>query len=317
VNPFEIVSIRELPESGLISAEQLLMIPQRLIGTTPAQPILPDSEVVYSPSAIDFDVKTYINTIGGYLSSYTEFLGSRGVISGAEIIEKVAIDNSINPRVLLSLLEYQSHWVLGQPNSLAETDYPMGHVDLEQKGLQKQLTWAVNQLSSGYYRWRAGAMVEIEFRIFRQERIGLNGRRFEVLKFRSMRPVNEQESQTNWSIAHDNRVGPVGRFIRKTSIDELPQLWNILRGEMTVVGPRPERPFFVEQFSAEHPEYAMRHRVPVGLTGLAQVSGLRGDTSISDRARFDNYYVENWSLWLDVKVVLRTAAEVFRGGGGK
>jgi exopolysaccharide biosynthesis polyprenyl glycosylphosphotransferase len=153
--------------------------------------------------------------------------------------------------------------------------------------------------------------------IFRQERIGLNGRRFEVLKFRSMRPVNEQESQTNWSIAHDNRVGPVGRFIRKTSIDELPQLWNILRGEMTVVGPRPERPFFVEQFSAEHPEYAMRHRVPVGLTGLAQVSGLRGDTSISDRARFDNYYVENWSLWLDVKVVLRTAAEVFRGGGGK
>jgi exopolysaccharide biosynthesis polyprenyl glycosylphosphotransferase len=150
---------------------------------------------------------------------------------------------------------------------------------------------------------------------FYQERIGRYGKPFNVIKFRSMRPVNEHESQTNWSVAHDKRVGPVGRFMRRTSLDELPQLWNILRGDMTVVGPRPERPYFVEMFSAEHPNYAMRHRVPVGLTGLAQVSGLRGDTPISDRARFDNYYIENWSLWLDVKVLLRTVAEVFRGGG--
>ncbi|MGK5738665.1 sugar transferase [Micromonospora sp. URMC 103] len=150
---------------------------------------------------------------------------------------------------------------------------------------------------------------------FYQERIGRYGRSFNVIKFRSMRPVDEHESQTNWSIAHDRRVGPVGRFMRRTSLDELPQLWNILRGDMSVVGPRPERPYFVEKFSAEYPHYAMRHRVPVGLTGLAQVSGLRGDTPISDRARFDNYYIENWSLWLDIKVVLRTVAEVFRGGG--
>lgn len=150
---------------------------------------------------------------------------------------------------------------------------------------------------------------------FYQERIGRYGKPFNVIKFRSMRPVDEQESQTNWSIAHDRRVGPIGRFMRRTSLDELPQLWNIVRGEMSVVGPRPERPHFVEKFSAEYPNYAMRHRVPVGLTGLAQVSGLRGDTPISDRARFDNYYIENWSLWLDVKVVLRTVAEVFRGGG--
>ncbi|MGW4497908.1 sugar transferase [Micromonospora sp. NPDC004336] len=150
---------------------------------------------------------------------------------------------------------------------------------------------------------------------FYQERIGRYGKPFKVIKFRSMRPVNEQESQTNWSIAHDKRVGPIGRFMRRTSLDELPQLWNILRGDMSVVGPRPERPYFVEKFSAEYPTYAARHRVPVGLTGLAQVSGLRGDTPISDRARFDNYYVENWSLWLDVKVVLRTVTEVFRGGG--
>ncbi|GAA2701031.1 sugar transferase [Micromonospora olivasterospora] len=150
---------------------------------------------------------------------------------------------------------------------------------------------------------------------FYQERIGRYGKPFNVIKFRSMRPVNEQESQTNWSIAHDKRVGPIGRFMRRTSLDELPQLWNILRGDMSIVGPRPERPYFVEKFSAEYPNYAMRHRVPVGLTGLAQVSGLRGDTPISDRARFDNYYVENWSLWLDAKIVLRTVAEVFRGGG--
>ncbi|MFI7609139.1 sugar transferase [Micromonospora sp. NPDC049366] len=150
---------------------------------------------------------------------------------------------------------------------------------------------------------------------FYQERIGRYGRPFKLIKFRSMRPADETESQTNWSIAHDRRVGPIGRFMRRTSLDELPQLWNILRGEMSVVGPRPERPYFVEKFSAEYPEYAMRHRVPVGLTGLAQVSGLRGDTPISDRARFDNYYIENWSLWLDIKVVLRTVAEVFRAGG--
>lgn len=150
---------------------------------------------------------------------------------------------------------------------------------------------------------------------FHQERIGRYGKPFNVIKFRTMHPVNNHESQTNWSIAYDQRVRPIGRFLRRTSLDELPQLWNILRGDMSVVGPRPERPYFVEKFSAEYPTYAARHRVPVGLTGLAQVSGLRGDTPISDRARFDNYYIENWSLWLDVKVVLRTVAEVFRGGG--
>jgi len=151
--------------------------------------------------------------------------------------------------------------------------------------------------------------------IFRQQRIGRYGKPFSLMKFRSMRPVDDTESQTNWNIGHDPRVGPFGKFMRRTSLDELPQLWNILRGDMTVVGPRPERPYFVDRFSVDYPEYAMRHRVPVGLTGLAQVSGLRGDTPISDRARFDNYYIENWSLWLDVKVILRTVAEVFRGGG--
>ena len=146
--------------------------------------------------------------------------------------------------------------------------------------------------------------------IFRQPRVGRNGELFDCLKLRSMRPATSAESATNWSIATDNRVSKVGRFLRRTSLDELPQLWNILRGDMSLVGPRPERPHFVEQFSDKYDRYAYRHRVKVGLTGLAQVSGLRGDTSIADRARYDNYYIENWSLWLDVKIIVRTFFEV-------
>ncbi len=146
--------------------------------------------------------------------------------------------------------------------------------------------------------------------IFRQVRVGRDGKHFELWKFRSMRPASEPESLTIWCAAADNRVGPVGRFLRCTSVDELPQLWNILRGDMTLVGPRPERPHFVEQFSTQFDRYAHRHRVQVGLTGFAQVSGLRGDTSIADRARYDNFYIENWSLWLDIKIILRTFREV-------
>ncbi len=151
--------------------------------------------------------------------------------------------------------------------------------------------------------------------LFRQERVGVDGRRFDVLKFRSMRPVDETESATNWSIAHDDRVSRLGRLLRMTSLDELPQLFNILRGDMSLVGPRPERPYFVDQFRGLYPSYEARHRVPSGLTGWAQVHGLRGDSSIADRARFDNYYIENWSLWLDLKIMLRTVSSVLRGAG--
>lgn len=152
--------------------------------------------------------------------------------------------------------------------------------------------------------------------IFRQERVGLDGRPFQVLKFRSLRPADDQESATKWNIAHDDRLGPVGRFLRASSLDELPQLWNILRGDMTLVGPRPERPAFVQTFAETFPRYTARHRVPSGLTGWAQVHGLRGDTSIADRARFDNYYIENWSLWADCKILVRTVSAVLRRSGG-
>ncbi|MGW6409373.1 exopolysaccharide biosynthesis polyprenyl glycosylphosphotransferase [Streptomyces vinaceus] len=147
--------------------------------------------------------------------------------------------------------------------------------------------------------------------IFRQERVGLYGRPFTLLKFRTLR-ADEHESATRWTVAGDHRMSPVGSFLRKSSLDELPQLWNVVRGDMSLVGPRPERPFFVAKFAAVHPGYEARHRMPVGITGLAQINGLRGDTSIEDRARFDNHYIDTWSLWQDLWILARTAASFFR-----
>jgi exopolysaccharide biosynthesis polyprenyl glycosylphosphotransferase len=144
--------------------------------------------------------------------------------------------------------------------------------------------------------------------LFRQWRIGRNGRQFELLKFRTMR-VND-DGDTTWSVRDDERVTPVGRFLRRTYLDELPQLLNVLRGDMSLVGPRPERPYFAQRFSDRVPRYDDRHRVPAGMTGWAQVHGLRGDTPIPDRVRFDNYYIEHWSLWLDIVVLTRTLLSV-------
>ena len=152
--------------------------------------------------------------------------------------------------------------------------------------------------------------------IFRQVRVGLGGGTFTLYKFRSLRPTDQQESATQWSIDNDDRLGPVGRFLRRTSLDELPQLVNVLRGDMSLVGPRPERPFFVREFSRAELRYDDRHRVPTGLTGWAQVNDLRGDTPIDARVRFDNHYIENWSFWTDVKIMARTVRAVFRAQPG-
>jgi exopolysaccharide biosynthesis polyprenyl glycosylphosphotransferase len=144
---------------------------------------------------------------------------------------------------------------------------------------------------------------------FRQQRVGERGVIVDVLKFRSMR-VNSR-SDVEWNPTND-AVTKIGKVLRVTGLDELPQLWNILKGDMSLVGPRPERPFFVEQFKVDVPRYDDRHRVPVGLTGLAQVHGLRGDTSIDERARLDNQYIENWSLWRDVVILFQTFTAVIR-----
>jgi exopolysaccharide biosynthesis polyprenyl glycosylphosphotransferase len=151
--------------------------------------------------------------------------------------------------------------------------------------------------------------------VFRQERVGAGGRPFTLLKFRTHRPADEHESATRWSVAGEYRMSRFCRFLRRTSLDELLQLFNVLRGEMSLVGPRPERPYFVDRFTEIHPAYAARHRMPPGITGLAQIHGLRGDTSIEDRARFDNAYIDNWSLWQDICILLRTAAALVRSAG--
>lgn len=117
-------------------------------------------------------------------------------------------------------------------------------------------------------------------------------------------------------MANDHRLTRLGRFLRASSLDELPQIINVLRGDMTVVGPRPERPFFVEKFGTEFPDYLHRHRVPVGLTGWAAIHGLRGDTCIRTRAEYDNWYIEHWSPWLDLKIILLTVRAVLKGTGG-
>ncbi|MFJ5773452.1 exopolysaccharide biosynthesis polyprenyl glycosylphosphotransferase [Streptomyces sp. NPDC093094] len=151
--------------------------------------------------------------------------------------------------------------------------------------------------------------------VFRQVRIGKDGRPFTLLKLRTHRPADEHESATRWSVAGQRDMPWFCRFLRRTSLDELLQLWNVFRGDMSLVGPRPERPFFVGQFSRTHPGYAARHRMRTGITGLAQTNGLRGDTSIEDRARFDNAYIDNWSLWQDICILLRTAAALVRPTG--
>ena len=146
--------------------------------------------------------------------------------------------------------------------------------------------------------------------IFVQERLTLNGRVFKMYKFRSMEIQKESEEKKAWTVKNDPRVTGIGKFMRHTSLDELPQLFNILKGEMSLVGPRPERPFFVEKFREEIPRYMVKHQVRPGLTGWAQVNGYRGDTSIRKRIECDLYYIENWSVGFDIKIMFLT---IFKG----
>jgi Undecaprenyl-phosphate glucose phosphotransferase len=146
---------------------------------------------------------------------------------------------------------------------------------------------------------------------YRQERMGLDGKSFIIYKFRSMFHDAERETGPIWASQNDPRCTPVGRLLRRTNFDELPQLWNVLRGDMSLVGPRPERPFFVSQFKQKIPQYMLRHKVRAGLTGWAQVNGWRGNTSIEKRIEYDLYYIENWSVSLDLKIMWLTVLKGF------
>lgn len=147
--------------------------------------------------------------------------------------------------------------------------------------------------------------------LFKQERIGLHNRPFYMYKFRSMCQQKKEDEAKGWTVKNDPRVTGIGKFMRKTSLDELPQLFNILKGDMSLVGPRPERPQFVEKFKEEIPRYMIKHQVRPGMTGWAQVNGYRGDTSIRKRIECDIYYIENWTLSFDIKIILLTFVKGF------
>lgn len=146
--------------------------------------------------------------------------------------------------------------------------------------------------------------------IYRQERVGLHNQVFYMYKFRSMIMQDEEKEKAEWSTRNDPRITPVGKLIRRTSIDELPQLFNVLKGEMSLVGPRPERPQFVQRFRDEIPRYMVKHQVRPGMTGWAQINGYRGDTSIEKRIEYDLYYIENWTMVFDMKILILT---IFKG----
>lgn len=149
---------------------------------------------------------------------------------------------------------------------------------------------------------------------YRQKRLSWNGQEFEMLKFRSMPVDAESHTGAVWAKKEDNRATKFGSFLRKTSLDELPQFINVLKGDMSIVGPRPERPEFVEKFKHDIPNYMQKHLVKAGITGWAQIHGWRGNTDLKKRIECDLYYIENWSLWLDLKIIFTT---IFKGFIGK
>jgi lipopolysaccharide/colanic/teichoic acid biosynthesis glycosyltransferase len=198
-----------------------------------------------------------------------------------------------------------------RPIPQARPTWPLKRaLDVALSALGLLVCWPVLAVCALAMRWESGPGV-----LFRQRRVGGGGRDVEVLKLRTLTPADEHESATRWTIADDLRLRPGGRLLRTLSVDELPQLWNVLKGDMSIVGPRPERPYFADRFARTIPDYDRRHRVPVGMTGWAQIHGLRGDTSIEDRARFDNHYIDDWSLGGDLKIILRTAWCLIRLGG--
>ncbi len=194
--------------------------------------------------------------------------------------------------------------------------------DIALRGWKLTLKRAVDVLGAGFglifgapIFFFVAALVKLDSAgpaLFSQERMGLDGRRFFVIKFRSMR-IDAERSGPQWTTKDDPRKTRFGSFLRRTNIDELPQLINVVLGDMSLVGPRPEQPYYVEQFRSKIPRYMERHREKAGMTGWAQVNGMRGDTSIEERTKYDLWYIENWSVWLDIKIILLTVWQTVAG----
>jgi exopolysaccharide biosynthesis polyprenyl glycosylphosphotransferase len=239
--------------------------------------------------------------------------------------QELGLRTSVVPRLFEKTTEATSVACLGGlPLTTGHARNPKGGEFALKYGLDRVLAVSMLVLFAPVYGILALAVYLSLGRpiFYHQERVGLDGKRFGMLKFRSMRPPDPSEAPASTFVLADgsapggvegaDRRTRVGMIMRALSLDELPQLVNVAKGEMSFVGPRPERPEFVEQFEMRIRGYADRHRVKSGITGWAQVHGLRGQTSIADRAEWDNYYIENWSLWLDLKILLLTVAAVLR-----
>jgi exopolysaccharide biosynthesis polyprenyl glycosylphosphotransferase len=236
--------------------------------------------------------------------------------------EELGVGVSLVPRLFESVTErLEVEHIGGLPLLSTRRTDPRGWQFGVKYALDRIVALVVLVLASPVFAAAAvGTLLSVGRPVFfRQPRIGRDGRRFEMLKFRSMRAVSEPmvlpdlpADTAPGGIEGDDRRTPFGAFLRRTSVDELPQLLNVLKGEMSLIGPRPERPDFVRLFERNIPRYGDRHRVKSGITGWAQVHGLSGKTSLSDRVEWDNYYIENWSLWLDVKILLMTVLAVRR-----
>ena len=230
-----------------------------------------------------------------------------------ELMTKILVSTSVDVRFVpdifdFRLLNFSVSEVIGLP-VLNLTDSPMFGINQLAKAIEDRLVAGISLLILSPVM----ALISLGVKLsspgpvfYRQERVSWNGLTFTMLKFRSMPMGAEQSKGAQWATSGDQRPTRFGRFLRRTSLDELPQLINVLKGDMSIVGPRPERPVFIEEFKTEIPDYMQKHLGKAGITGWAQVNGWRGDTDLKTRIEFDIYYIENWSIILDIKIMAMT-----------
>lgn len=311
-----------------------------LLGTGPvAQMIL--QKILWTPS-LGYDVVGLISNNGDAVTSVLDVPVVGKTVQLGEIIAEHAVDE-----IIIALPEETSHqeilWLISEcergrvtirvypdlfqimagPVGIGELGgLPLLTVrDIAQKGWRRVAKRAMDIVGSlaaliflSPLMMVIAALIRLESPggvFYAQERMGLDARPFPMIKFRSMR-ADAEKAGPGWTTADDPRRTRIGAFLRKTNLDELPQFINVLLGHMSLVGPRPERPMYVEQFRRSIPRYMERHREKAGMTGWAQVNGLRGDTSIAERTKYDLWYIENWSLLLDIKIIVRTVLQFFR-----